>query len=66
MIFAEDSAPPSTTLPIRIDYTRDTHALRHATLVGIGAEDRGNRVQITEIAGERAQSPLPGLAGQFA
>ena len=28
MDFAEDSAPPSTTLPIRIDYNRDTHALR--------------------------------------
>jgi hypothetical protein len=41
--------------------------MRYGTpLVWIGAEDSGNRVQITEIAGERAQSPLPGLAGQFA
>ena len=31
-----------------------------------GARHSGNRVQITEIAGKRAQSPLPGLAGQFA
>jgi hypothetical protein len=58
----EDGASPRTTLPIRIDYTYDTHALRHAPCLNWC---RGPRQPGTDYRNCGRAGAIP-LAGQFA